>query len=109
MKAVIINAKGFGGNNASSLVLSPEQTMNMLQKKFGERVITDYKKQNLLVKEKSKAADKEACHGREQIIYRFGTNVMDQSSVTITPTKLTLSEFKQEIELPLENPYAAFT
>jgi acetoacetyl-[acyl-carrier protein] synthase len=105
MKAAIINAKGFGGNNASGLILSPQQTLTMLAAKFGENTMADYQKKNQTVKANSHAMDLAACQGNETVIYKFGKNVMDQHSVTLTDKKLTLTEFKQDIDLALPNPY----
>ena len=46
MLAAIINSKGFGGNNASALILSPQQTMKMLETKYGADAIADYWQRN---------------------------------------------------------------
>jgi acetoacetyl-[acyl-carrier protein] synthase len=105
IKAVIINAKGFGGNNASGLILSPMQTLSMLQQSFGEKTMTEYKKKNEKVRVVSQAADHDACLGKENIIYKFGLSVMDQSSVSLTQNSVKLSEFEQAITLPTNNPY----
>ncbi len=37
MKGCIINAKGFGGNNASAFILSPHHTLDMLNARHGMR------------------------------------------------------------------------
>ena len=49
LQAVIINSKGFGGNNASSLVLSPQQTLKMLNQRYGQQVLSSYMKKNEIV------------------------------------------------------------
>lgn len=108
MKGVIINSKGFGGNNATALVLSPMQTMSMLQKKYGAAVIDAYNAKNEQVKSNSVAADLRARTGNENIIYRVGEAVMDASSVSITPTAITLSEFAQKISLPVDTLYKEY-
>ncbi|MDF2530361.1 MAG: hypothetical protein K0Q57_1241, partial [Gammaproteobacteria bacterium] len=105
MKAAIINSKGFGGNNATALVLSPQQTLQMLQNRYGVTAIGSYKDKNLSVKARSEANDLSACDGNEKITYRFGESVMDHSSVSISQDKISLSEFEQEIDLPKINPY----
>lgn len=108
MKAVILNSKGFGGNNASGVILSPEQTLNMLTHKYGAKKRTAYHAQHEHVKADINALDEAATHGEERIAYQFGEAVMDASSVTMTPTKLKLSGFKASIDLPSSNPYADY-
>ncbi len=108
IQGVILNSKGFGGNNASALILSPNQTMMMLENKYGQAAIKAYKEKNIAVKEKSEATDLKTCHGTERVIYKFGESVMDQSSVSMTQEQITLSEFSQPIELPVCNPYEGY-
>lgn len=108
IQGVILNSKGFGGNNASALVLSPNKTMSMLENKYGIEAIEAYKKKNTVIKARADAIDLETCHGRERVIYKFGESVMDQSSVSMTQTHITLSEFAQAIDLPVRSPYEGY-
>ena len=105
---VIINSKGFGGNNASALVLSPNQTLSMLKNKYSAEAMVEYNAKNAIIKAKCTAIDLKTCHGDERIIYKFGESVMDKDSVSITEDKITLSEFAQAIDLPTSNPYEAY-
>ncbi|MDX2346630.1 MAG: beta-ketoacyl synthase [Legionella sp.] len=105
MKAVVLNSKGFGGNNASAVILSPEQTLDMLKAKHGAQKYAAYQKKNDAVMHEIKALDARAVAGNERIIYQFGESVMDASSVTITPSSIKLSGFDVSIDLPSENPY----
>ncbi|MDF1827638.1 MAG: beta-ketoacyl synthase [Legionellaceae bacterium] len=108
IKAVVLNSKGFGGNNASSLILSPDQTMAMLHKKHGQAALDSYKKKHTHVQQRIDELDAQGVAGQERIIYKFGESVMDETSVSMTPTELKLSEFKQAIPLPTVNPYADY-
>jgi len=108
-KAVLLNAKGFGGNNATGLVLSPAQTLAMLGNKYGDGVLAAYYDKNEQVKHNAAANDKAACVGTETIRYQFGERVMDETSVTMTQETLNLSEFEQAIALPQSNPYADYS
>lgn len=105
IQGVIINSKGFGGNNASALILSPQQTLKMLTNKYGASVIKDYEKKNAKIKATHDAMDQQTCHGHERIIYKFGESVMDQSSISMTENTIRLSKFNQPIDLPTKNPY----
>ena len=108
IQGVILNSKGFGGNNASALILSPNQTMTMLENKHGVTAINAYKEKNIRIKANAAAIDLKTCHGTERVIYKFGESVMDQSSVSMTQTQITLSEFAVSIELPTCNPYVGY-
>jgi acetoacetyl-[acyl-carrier protein] synthase len=105
---VIINSKGFGGNNASALVLSPNQTARMLANKYGPERMRDYQIKNSAIKAKCADIDSKTCHGDERIIYKFGESVMDKDSVSIAEDKITLSAFSHAILLPATNPYEAY-
>ncbi|OAN11442.1 beta-ketoacyl synthase [Photobacterium jeanii] len=104
-KAVLVNAKGFGGNNATGLVLSPAQTMSMLAKKYGDDAIHAYQAKNQVVSEQAMNADQAACQGKEVMRYHFGESVMDETSVSMTPEQLTLTAFDTAISLPTATPY----
>ncbi|MGF1717400.1 beta-ketoacyl synthase [Photobacterium chitinilyticum] len=108
-KAVLLNAKGFGGNNATGLVLSPAQTLAMLGNKYGDKALLAYHEKNIPVKRIADENDKAACTGTETIRYHFGERVMDETSVSMTQESMKLSEFDQEIVLPQLNPYADYS
>ena len=107
MKAVLLNSKGFGGNNASAVIVSPEQTLEILSKKHGSAKHAAYQKKNIHVERDIKALDARAVAGNERIIYQFGESVMGAHSVTMTPSSITLSGFTAPIDLPSHNPYLA--
>ncbi|KEY91313.1 3-oxoacyl-(Acyl-carrier-protein) synthase I [Candidatus Photodesmus blepharus] len=107
-KGVIINAKGFGGNNASGLVLSPHQTMSMLKNKYGIELIEKYHIKNIKVSQHSRNNDREAYNGDETIYYNFSEDVMDNSNVTMTQKSIKLSTFHKEIPLTNENPFVEY-
>lgn len=102
--ATIINSKGFGGNNASAVVLSPQQTMQMLNKKYGSNMIKSHATKNIQIKAKAEENDKNACLGKEKIFYNFGESVMDENSIAISDTGIKLTEFKNTISYP-DNQY----
>ncbi len=100
MRAAIINSKGFGGNNASAVILSPDHTIRMLRAKHGSQAVNDYRQRHEPVHETTRSADERACAGREEIVYEYGVSVMDAMSVSITDSTIKLSEFSKAIDLP---------
>ncbi|MDF1758226.1 MAG: beta-ketoacyl synthase [Legionellaceae bacterium] len=103
--ATIINSKGFGGNNASTLILSPAQTIKMLTVKYGQETMDNYRKTNKSIKAHADEVDNTTCYGNERTIYKFGESIMDQDSVTISQTDIKLSEFERAINLPTTHLY----
>jgi acetoacetyl-[acyl-carrier protein] synthase len=102
---VLINSKGFGGNNATALVLSPHQTQTMLLNKYGSKQLLAYEKKNEKIQQQVVENDHAASEGHERIFYDFGTQVMDEADLTLTQSSLTLSGFERAVELPSVNPY----
>ncbi len=105
MEAALINSKGFGGNNATALVLSPNKTHEILKKKFKKSELQAYERKNQRILAVAESIDNEVCKGKEQVIYQFGDSLMDKEDVKLTQTKLMLSKFKRPIHLNLEDPY----
>jgi len=106
MQGVVVNSKGFGGNNASSLVLSPGKTLDILKARYSTDEITAYQKKLEATEEQIKLNDNEACAGKGKLEYHFGEAVMDAEDVSMTESSVKLSGFAQAIDLPSEDPFA---
>lgn len=102
----IINAKGFGGNNASATLLAPHIVEQMLAKRYGSEKMKAHKKLNEKVAEKAQNYDDAACQGKAETIYRFDYQVCDAQDVQFTAEKMTITGFEQAISLEIESPYA---
>ena len=107
VKAVIINSKGFGGNNASALVLSPEQTLTMLAKKYGVDKVARYHQLNEQVKLRQQQVV-DSTDGQSSLIYQFGEDVMDSQAVSISPDAVSLASFNKKISLPDGSAFGAY-
>ncbi|WP_017223433.1 beta-ketoacyl synthase [Moritella dasanensis] len=109
MKAVLLNAKGFGGNNATGLVLSPQQTLLMLEAKYGASVVNAYQEKNNQIQQTAATADRNACAGDEKIRYAFGNAVIDETGVNISTEEVRLQGFANAIKLAQSNPYQDYS
>ncbi|MFT7682513.1 MAG: acetoacetyl-[acyl-carrier protein] synthase [Moritella dasanensis] len=109
MKAVLLNAKGFGGNNATGLVLSPQQTLLMLEAKYGASVVNAYQEKNNQIQQTAATADRNACAGDEKIRYAFGNAVIDETGVNISTEEVRLHGFENAIKLAQSNPYQDYS
>lgn len=105
MKACIINSKGFGGNNASALILSPGYTKDLLEKRYGRAVLTQYQQKQAKVLARIVENDEKICIGKESIVYHFGDQMMGMDDVELKENEVNLKKFSSGIELPQVNPY----
>ena len=105
MQAVLINAKGFGGNNATAAVLSPHVTLDMLRRRHGADAVTTHAKRNEAVSERSAEYDGATVSGENATIYNFGVGVVDGEELTISDTRINIPGQDLDIDLSVPNPY----
>ncbi len=100
----LINAKGFGGNNATATVLSPQRTLEMLEARHGARAIAKW--QQAAEPLVGRAADYEAAclSGSFQATYKFDHGVLGPDQVRLSADRLELGAAR--IDLSLDNPYS---
>ena len=101
-----LNSKGFGGNNATAAVYSPQVVERMLKKRYGEDAFAEYAVRREATRKHAAAYETLASQGDLQTIYQFGENMIDESAIVIDPNRITLPGFAHSIELPQENPYS---
>ncbi len=104
--AAILNAKGFGGNNATASILSPFVTENMLSHKHGKEAITAYRSKNESVAEASSAYEALTNKNLVKPIYKFDHKVKAGSDISFTDNSIRIDGESMEIDLRLSNPYA---
>lgn len=105
MLGTLINSKGFGGNNASALILSPASTLSLMTERHGERAITDWQHRNEAVSEAQQRYDTDTREQGLTVMYSFGESVMSDKDLSFGRDSLTLSQFKNAIDLPTANPF----
>ncbi len=105
MDAVIINSKGFGGNNASASVLSPQVTLRMLQKRHGAEAIKKYQARNEKIAESSAAYDADALAGRNRTIYKFDHEVLGAADISMSDREISIRDYGKSVSLDVTNHY----
>ena len=104
MDVAFINSKGFGGNNATAVVLSPRKVDSMLAARYGDK-FQDY----LLQREKTSAVAADYAERADaaelNVIYRFGDDLINDAEVTISRRELRLPGFAQSVLFKTENPW----
>ncbi len=105
MLGTLINSKGFGGNNASALVLSPNTTRSLMQQRHGEQAVAMWQHRNEAVQEAQTAFDAKTRSEGLKVMYSFGESVMTDKDIELGRERLSLSQFTRSIELPGKNPF----
>jgi acetoacetyl-[acyl-carrier protein] synthase len=109
MDVAFINSKGFGGNNATATILSPDITMAMMEKRHGSEAMASYQEKLSSVEEKQKVYQEKADHGQFELIYRFGVGVLGDDDIEINAETISMTGFTQKIALANENPFSDMT
>ena len=98
--AAFLNAKGFGGNNASAMILSPVESENLLDQKYSKSKMANYHSKAQETMQKSSQHNKQSLKGNYNVVYKFNENVLQgETDVTIERGKIKLKSFKNTINL----------
>jgi len=105
MDVAFINSKGFGGNNATATVFSPNFTNKLLSKRYSEAQLNSY--QAKLEQTKLAQADYQqaADNGQYELIYRFGNGMIDENELVLSQDSLSLPGFDKAVLLSTNNQY----
>jgi acetoacetyl-[acyl-carrier protein] synthase len=109
LEVAFINSKGFGGNNATGLALSPNLTLKMLEKRHGRDELLAHARRNESVREKARDYDQRASYGEATPIYQFGEGVLEGKDLDFDDATIQIPGFEQPIELNMPNPFADMT
>mgnify|MGYP001242515652 FL=1 len=102
----VLNAKGFGGNNGTSLVASPFQTMKMLESKYSKSDIQKYLKKKSKIDDHLNDSKQEILQGDTKSRYIFGESVIDgMNDFDIEADKITNKSNKEIFDLNSTLPY----
>jgi acetoacetyl-[acyl-carrier protein] synthase len=104
--SAILNAKGFGGNNASATVIAPHIVKKMLSKKYGSAVMSVYQQRNEAVIANAVAYDDATCRGETLPIYKFDHNVLGGDDIVFSKHAISVPGYDQAIDLDKKSPYS---
>jgi len=104
----VLNAKGFGGNNGTSLVASPSKTMNLLEAKYSREQLKQYQIKNESIQSNLEEYKNQVMNGSTVSKYTFGENVVNgledftfhESGII---NKMTGEKFNFESKLPYKD------
>jgi len=106
LDVAFINSKGFGGNNATGVVLAPTVVKKMLAKRYGNDALKRYQQQRIATEQLARQYDQAALRGDFQVAYHFGDNLIDEAALAIDPTRISVPGFAQAIPLTQTSEFA---
>ncbi len=106
LEVCFINSKGFGGNNASALVLAPRVVERMLRKRYGEAAFAAYCVRREATRAAAQEYDQQALQGQLQIIYNFGHDLIDDQKIELGTEQLRVPGFAQPLVFKQDERYS---
>ena len=97
ISAALINAKGFGGNNATAAVLSPSATKKLLKARHGHVEINGSDE----VRQRQEDYQHKIDQGTIQILYNYGENIVEGSDLDINANSIDVPGFGSTLQLNL--------
>ena len=104
MDIAFINAKGFGGNNATGVLFSARAAQKMLAKRHA-RLWTEYSARLQQTRARAQAYEALADRGELAPIYRFGEGGIEDQAVGISESEITIPGYGKTVPLSGPNPY----
>ena len=98
-KGCFLNAKGFGGNNASAFILSPEETRIKIQSLVTKNKYDKYLKVAEKTRKNSIKYNESSLKGDYKVTYKFNENVLNgERDIEISRKGMKLKGFKKQIK-----------
>jgi acetoacetyl-[acyl-carrier protein] synthase len=95
LAAALINAKGFGGNNATAAVLSPDATARVLASRHGEIQLAGSDDVQTAQARYRDQIDR----GMVEILYHYGEDIVEGTDLTIEDDRITVPGFGAPLSL----------
>ena len=105
LDVALINAKGFGGNNATATLLSPHVARRMMEKRFGADAMNDWRARNEAVRVAAADHDNRATAGEAPPIYRFDHGVLHGEDLGWDADAMRVPGYARAVDLTRETPY----
>lgn len=92
-----INSKGFGGNNATGVVISPRLAERMLHKRHGADAFAAYLDKREATRAAARDYDARALMGELDIIYNFGNDLIDDRELDVSTEGVKVPGFARPL------------
>jgi len=104
-QAAFLNSKGFGGNNATAAILSPQLTQQMLEKRHGKAAFTEYRRRAERPTAAAADYDDRVIAAGVPPLYQFGEGVVQGEELELSMESIVVPGFQQAVDLAPTNPY----
>ncbi len=105
MDIALVNSKGFGGNNATGVVLSPSVTKDLIRTRHGRRAFEQYRSKREKTVEQAQTYDDKALQEIPVPIYRFGDGVIEGHELDVSADSIDVPGYMKDVNLRVINPY----
>jgi acetoacetyl-[acyl-carrier protein] synthase len=95
--AALLNSKGFGGNNATAVALSPDATLALLARRHGDQALTRWRHAVDTTRQAAQDYDAAALRGETRPDYHFNDGVIHGDDVAITDRDIRLPGWEQPL------------
>ena len=102
----IVNSKGFGGNNASAALLSPDTTLDLLRAHHGVETLRAWARRHDGVQTRRAAIEAERLRGEWQPSYHFDAGVLSADDISVSSTELRLGDTRVCLEADVPQGWA---
>lgn len=106
MEVCFINSKGFGGNNATGVVLAPQVAERMLRKRHGEAAFAAWQAKRATTRVAASAYDQQALLGQFDILYHFGQDMIDDQQLRFDAEGIQVPGFAQPLLYRKDDRYS---
>lgn len=103
--AALVNSKGFGGNNATGVILSPTLTTQMLEKRHGQKALREAAHKRETTIANALEYDESAITANPKAIYKFGEGVLEGEDLRVSNKAIHVPGYELSVDLEVENPY----
>ena len=104
LDVAFLNAKGFGGNNATATLLPSHIATQLLEKKHGAHAMTAWRGKAERTRERAAAYDRDATAGKIETIYHYDHDVRADEHIHMSRDALRVDGYAQPISLVADNP-----
>lgn len=95
--AALLNSKGFGGNNATAVVLSPDRATELLRRRHGDAALDGWRDRVAATREAAADYDRRALAGQVVPEYHFNDGVLSGDDLTVTDQAIRLPGWDQPL------------
>jgi len=102
---VLLNSKGFGGNNASAVLMGPHVANQLMLKKHGAKAMQHMRLAQDAHIEVSADYDLQSMRGLSKPTYKFGHNVLTGEDLLINRNEIQIPGYAKAVNLSVSNPF----